>query len=135
MTLIEGLIVAFIVVGIGVAIWRGGAANPVGTGTLEHNMRGLRQEFKAIERLAGGAAQASDVESLREEMERNQTERGEAMKQLGADVAKIGSEVDALQKDVAGRLARVETTTQATSRSVDRIERLLIEDGLRGRKS
>lgn len=41
-------IIAFILVGIGIVLWKGGAANPVGTGRLQHDMKNVRQEVSAI---------------------------------------------------------------------------------------
>lgn len=46
--LLELAIIAFIVIGITIAAWRGGARNPVGTGGLDKKINELSGEVKAV---------------------------------------------------------------------------------------
>jgi len=46
----ELAIIAFILIGIGFVLWRGGSANPIGTGKLQHSVRNLRQEIGTMGR-------------------------------------------------------------------------------------
>jgi hypothetical protein len=51
--IIELLIIAFIVIGISIAAWRGGARNPVGTGGLDKKIGELSGEMKAVKTKVG----------------------------------------------------------------------------------
>lgn len=78
--LFELAIIAFIAIGIGVAVWKGGAANPVGTGALQmklksvssdlSNMRGsvnrLADDFSALQ---GRAVSGEEIERMNEKLE------------------------------------------------------------------
>lgn len=73
--LFELAIIAFIIVGIGVVIWKGGAANPESTGSigrkvnrLDGDVRKLGTEMKDVDRRLGeieqSSAKASDIKRL-----------------------------------------------------------------------
>lgn len=51
--LLELAIIAFIVLGIAAAIWRGGARNPVGTGGLDRKISALSGEVQAVKTKVG----------------------------------------------------------------------------------
>lgn len=95
---LELLIIAVIVLGIGVAIWKGGSANPESTGTLGKQVNGLSTKVTTLSTRMGHVEQELD--------------------DLKAEAATT--------KDIA----RVEALAERTFRSVDRIERMLIEKGL-----
>lgn len=46
----EAAIIVFIVVAIGVTVWRGGAANPEGTGSLGRKITKLDGDMKGVKR-------------------------------------------------------------------------------------
>ena len=106
--LIELAIIAFIVIGIGVAVWRGGAANPVSTGTVQHKVNNFGHEMKAlgtklsdfgerISRLQESSASAEDVRRIEAEL-RAQEEKTE--KFAGA-LLKVDEELQAMRRDRA----------------------------------
>ncbi len=96
--IVELLIIAVIILGIGVAIWKGGSANPESTGTLGKQVSGLSTKVSNLSTRVGHVEQ--ELEELKSEA--------------------------ATAKDIE----RVEALAERTFRSVDRIERMLIEKGL-----
>lgn len=79
--LLELAIIAFIVLGITVAAWRGGARNPVGTGGLDKKINELSGEVKAVktsvgdlvervEKIEGDTATPADIRRLEKAIEK-----------------------------------------------------------------
>lgn len=79
--IIELLIILVIILGIGAAIWRGGARNPVGTGGLDKKINELSGEVKQVkssvgdlvsrvEKIEGDTASAADIKRLEKAIER-----------------------------------------------------------------
>lgn len=77
----EIAIIAFIIIGMAVAIWKGGARNPVGTGGLDKKINELSGEVKAVtskvgdlvqrvEKIEGDTASAADIKRLEKAIER-----------------------------------------------------------------
>lgn len=101
----ELAIIAFIAVGIGAAIWKGGQANPEGTGalgnrlvSLDKDFRAIRGELKGIERRVGdierGAAKGSDIERL----ERLVADQSRQMEHQSMQIAEMGETVAAIRE-------------------------------------
>lgn len=105
-------IIAVILLGIGVSIWKGGAANPEGTGTLGRRVNTMSNKISAMN------ARISNIEIDIQEIKQ------EAV--TGQDLAKVGGLIDTLRAEVAGDRKLAERTQH----SLDRIERLIIERGL-----
>lgn len=130
---LEITIIIFILIGIGVAIFRGGAANPVSTGKLDRNFRRLDGDVRKlggqIETLEGrmaditrGSAKAEDVARLEE-----------AMAAHGRHTASISSNVKALQGDlvhVREATASQQADIEHTRRQVDRLYDFIVERGM-----
>lgn len=106
--LMELAIIAMILVGIGYVIWRGGAANPVGTGTVQHKVNNFGQEMKAlgtklssfgdqISQLQENSASAEDVRRIEAEL------RGEKEKadKFATALSRVDDELAAMRKDRA----------------------------------
>jgi len=85
--LLELAIIAIILAGIGYVIWRGGAANPVGTGAVQHKVNNFGHEMQAlgsklssfgeqISQLQANSASAEDVRRIEAEL-RAQEEKAE----------------------------------------------------------
>jgi len=123
-------IVAFIVVGFAIAIWKGGAANPISTGRLQRDLAAIKGDVAKLKESSKGTVKAADLGHLRQDMEKTQNERTQAMAQLEAKIEKVGDEVDALQKECAGRLATVEATTTATAHQVDLLYQHIVAKGM-----
>lgn len=98
MSVFEWAIIAFIIVSILWHVWKTGAANPVGTGSLDKKVAGLSAEFGKM---------TGRVKYLEE-----------GMAQLKEEAATT--------KDIE----RLEELGERTWRSVDRIERIILEKGL-----
>ena len=65
--LLELAIIAVILMGIGFVIWRGGAANPVSTGTVQHKVNNFGHEMKALgAKLSGFGDQISQLQKAAE---------------------------------------------------------------------
>lgn len=106
---LQVLIIAMIMLGIGVAIWRGGSANPTGTGQVGRDVHGLRNE------VTGLGARVGHVER----------ELGELKNE-----AATSGDIEGLRRELEGD-RRINERTFA---SVQRIEQMLIERGLGDRK-
>lgn len=112
MSLFEGAIIAFIVLSILFHVWKGGSANPEGTGKLGVRVHGLAN---AVATLSGR------VGHVEEEMKELKQEAATTK-----DIARIEERIGTVRAEMQGHQA----LSQATNDSVRRIERLLIERGL-----
>ena len=89
----ELAIIGFILFGIGFVVWRGGAANPVGTGRLQHDVSNVRQKVQAIER----SLQTIDPAS-KEDVER----MGATLREEKARIDGVFERIDDLGDQVSG---------------------------------
>jgi predicted nucleic acid-binding Zn-ribbon protein len=93
--LLEMAIIAFIVIGILVAVWKGGAKNPVGTGSIDRKLGAVGTELAAIKtsidgELAGVKTKVGAIEDRIEEIERATAS--------AADIRRLEKAVDKLAK-------------------------------------
>lgn len=123
---LEMAIIAFIVIGMGVAIWRGGAQNPVSTGSLNRkvgriaaDMSTIMAEFQGIDRrvteIERRGATAQDIRGL----ERKFDEQNRCLSQLD-------TRLDGLIETVAAKNA----TADVTARQVDRLYDHIVSKGM-----
>ena len=112
MSLLELSIVAFIIVGIGYVVWKGGAANPEGTGALGQKVTTLSVHMTKL------SGRVGHVESELEELKADAA--------TSKDIARLEEKVATLRAEVGGHRELAERTW----RSVNRIETFLIEKGL-----
>jgi hypothetical protein len=101
----ELAIIAFIVLGIAAAVWRGGAANPLGTGALGRKVGKLSGTVSVLSLRVG------HVEKELEELTKE---------------AATVKDIERLEQKIEGH----HELAERTCRSVERIERFLIEKGL-----
>lgn len=124
--ILELAIIAFIVVGMGVAIWKGGAANPVGTGRLDRRLGHMDRELKGVvtkvgeiekqvEDIDGRAASKNDIKRLERQL-KDHTERAAAM---ARDIASI-------RESMAARQA----STEHVRRQVDALYDVIVKKGM-----
>ena len=114
---LEWAIIAFIVIAIGVVVWRGGAANPESTGSLGRKVSGLDRtvnrlvtETEDIDRRVGEiertAAKASDIKRLERQLADQQALLGQ-MREMVAASAKAadlrGEQLDRLYNFIVER--------------------------------
>lgn len=116
---LEWAIVLFIVVGIAIAIWKGGSANPEGTGALRRSFNRLDGDVKG---LTGQVTRTGERVAA---IERKVTEECASTK----DIETIEQKIETLRTEVRGD----RELAQRTYASVKRIEDFLIEKGLGGR--
>lgn len=109
---IEWALIAFITGGIVLAVWKGGAANPEGTGSLGRKVTGLSGRVAHLDTRLG------HVESELADVVRD----GATTK----DIARLEERMGTLKAEMSGHRELAERTWK----SVDRIERFLIEKGL-----
>ena len=113
---IELAIIAFILAGIGVAVWKGGAANPEGTGSLGRKVNTISSKVSTLSVRLGHL----ESEFVELKAEAATTEDVARIEQLMAE------KFNTMRAEIAGHRELAERT----HRGVDRIERLLIEKGL-----
>lgn len=105
----ETAIIVFIMLGMGVAIWKGGMANPEGTGALgrkfDSDIDALRKEMKRIEK---AAATSKDIERLE------------------TAIADVKAEVSELGTSAASR----EATLDHVKQQVDRLYDFIVNRGM-----
>lgn len=105
----ETAIIVFIMIGLGVAIWKGGAANPEGTRSLgrkvDRDLDGLRAELKRIEK---ASASRKDIERVE------------------AAIADVKAEVN----DMATSAASREATLDHVKQQVDRLYDFIVNRGM-----
>lgn len=142
--ILELLIILVIVIGIGAAIWRGGARNPVGTGGLDKKLTALSGEVRQMNQTIG--SKIAGVETKVDEIERR-VEAVEREAVTPKDIARIEKAVDKLAKalpDLEGRLraqaekqgehaqtsAATAATVQQIAKQVDLIMSVVVPKGM-----
>lgn len=119
--LLELAIIAFIVIGITVAAWRGGARNPVSTGGLDKKINDLSGEVKAVknkvgeivervEKIEGDTASAADIKRLEKAIER---------------LANKQADHESRQRALADKQSEHAAISAGTAAKVDHIDRNL----------
>lgn len=111
MSLFEAAIIAFITLSILFHVWKGGAANPEGTGSLGRKVNGL----------------VTDVSALSGRVQHVETD----MKALKRDAATT-KDIAQLQELIDERLRSQKELSEATNRNVQRIYDIMLEKGLKG---
>ncbi len=106
---LEWAIIIFIVLSIGTVVWRGGAANPEGTGQLGRKVSGLSSKVTTLSQRMGHLE--SEVADLKEE-------------------AATGKDIQRIEQLIDERTAAQRELMERTARSIDRIERMFIEKGM-----
>jgi septation ring formation regulator EzrA len=126
---IEIAIIIFIIIGISVVVyfsWKGGAANPVGTGgldarqkTFDHELKGMRSQIdqieERVEKMEGHYAKASDIKRIEKRQEA-----------LATKLDKVIEDVASIREDAAERGA----LAKATARQLDMIYEVIVEKGM-----
>lgn len=112
MSLFEWAVVAFIVASILFHIWRGGARNPESTGALGGKLNKLSQDLAEV------GTRVGQVEKKMEEIERDSA----SVK----DIQRIEERIETVYAVINGH----KELSAATNRSVERIEKILIEQAL-----
>ncbi|NCP19052.1 MAG: hypothetical protein GW855_07835 [Erythrobacter sp.] len=137
---LELVIIGIILVGIGVVIWRGGAANPVGTGTLQHDVSSMRQEHVAhgrrLKKLEEATASAKDVEELSEALKKQQA-RIDSIERQVSGIAETGTatavrvrHIDERQDKMAEDIASTRSDVGGAVKQIDRIYDVLVPKGM-----
>jgi chromosome segregation ATPase len=128
--ILELLIILVIVIGIGAAIWRGGARNPVGTGGLDKKLTAIGSDVTGLKRRVGA------IEKKVEE----ETASVDDIRRLEEKLAKLGEtlpDIEARQRALADRMAEHQrqtaetaTTVKHIDKQVDRIYQVLVPKGM-----
>ncbi|MBL4640626.1 MAG: hypothetical protein JKX86_02320 [Verrucomicrobiales bacterium] len=135
--LMELAIIAIILAGIGYVIWRGGAANPVGTGHLQQRFRSfstdlatmssgmetLGDQIKALEQ---SGASAHEVKRLQGEFE---AEKARTDK-IYATLERIDGDVKGMREDQAARnqvIASLSDSVRSVANSLEQHRRDITE--------
>lgn len=117
--LFELMMIAFIAIGIAVAIWKGGASNPEGTGSLGKKLGVLTSDFKTLDlevkRIEAKAATKSDIRRV----ESTLVEHGNSIDNIEKKLGQLG-------EDGAAR----EATLEHVRRQVDLIYQALVKKGM-----
>lgn len=119
--LLELAIIAFIVIGITIAAWRGGARNPVGTGGLDKKINELSGEVKAVtekvgdlvervEKIEGDTASSADIRRLEKAIEK---------------LARVQADHESRQRALADKQGEHAAISAGTAAKVDHIDRNL----------
>ncbi len=126
---IEILIIVFIIIGISVVVyfsWKGGAANPVSTGTLDERLNsfdtelsGMRSQVDQIEdrveKIEGHYAKASDIERLEKRLRAHDRK-----------MDKVISDITTIREEAAERGA----LAKSTAKQLDLIYKTIVEKGM-----
>lgn len=124
--LFELAIIAFIVIGITIAAWRGGAKNPVATGGLDKRLSEVSAKLGEIEirveAVENKGASAEDIERL---------------EQAVANLARTLPDIEARQRALSDKVGKHAATSAATaaevkhiSKQVDLIYSVLVPKGM-----
>lgn len=122
----ETAIIAFIILGIAVAVWKGGAANPEGTGSLGKKLNTLDQDVRRLD---------GDLKHVKDEFDKLNTQAATkaGIKRLerkvddhcGA-VEQVKQQVDEMAVSAASR----EATLDHVKSQVDRLYDFIVNKGM-----
>lgn len=128
--ILELLIILVIVIGIGAAIWRGGARNPVGTGGLEKKLATFGHDLTAIKtsidgELSSVKAKVSDIEQRLDQFDETVASVGDIKRLEKAldKLAKAQADSESRQRALSDRQGEHAATSAATAAKVDHIDR------------
>lgn len=126
--ILELLIILVIVVGIGAAIWRGGARNPVGTGGLDKKLTALSGELKAMNntigtKIAGVEGKVDEIETRLEAVERDAIGAADIKRiEKAIDrLAKAQADIESRQRALSDKQGEHAATSAATAATVQQI--------------
>lgn len=115
----ELAIIVFILLGIGAAIWKGGAANPTGTGSLGRKITKLENKVTSL------SGKVDKVEGSVAELEKDSA-KAKDLTRLEAALDDIRAEVQHLSTAAAGR----EATLDHVKQQVDRLYDFIVNRGM-----
>ena len=110
--LFELLIIFVIILGIGAAIWRGGARNPVGTGGLASSLTEVKAKLGEIE---------TRVEAV--ETKAASTEDVKRLEDAVGKLAEILPDIEARQRALSDKIGKHASTSAATGAKVEHISK------------
>lgn len=130
---IEGAVILFIIGVMGFLTWRGGAANPVGTGGLDKRMTSLSAEIKAVDsEVKGVVSKVGEIEDRLEDMEKISAKVAD-IKRVERRMEAHDHKMDAVLADVAK--LRTDSAAQAvqaahTAKQVDMLYQHIVAKGM-----
>lgn len=126
--ILELLIILVIVVGMGAAIWRGGARNPVGTGGLDRKLTALSGELKAMNntigtKIAGVEGKVDEIETRLEAVERDAIGVADIKRIEKAieRIAKAQADMESRQRALSDKQGDHAATSAATAATVQQV--------------
>lgn len=126
--LLELAIIAFIVVGIAAAFWRGGARNPVSTGGLDKKIIQLSGEVKAVKtEVTGVKAKMGEIVKRVEGIESDTASSGDIKRLEKAleKLAKAQADCESRQRALADKQGEHAAISAGTAAKVEHIDRNL----------
>lgn len=135
--IMELAIIAFIVMGIGAAIWRGGARNPVGTGGLDIKLNEVRGEVhrvaskvgqieNRVEEIEDTGASKEDIRRLEKHMEGQMQSIAQSLPDIEGRLRALHDIVSEVRVNAAGRGEQLEQI----ERQVGRLYDVLVPKGM-----
>lgn len=126
--ILELLIILVIIVGIGAAIWRGGARNPVGTGGIDRKLTALSGEVKAMNtmigsKIAGVEGKVDEIETRLEKVEKDAIGAADIKRiEKAIDrIAKAQADMESRQRAVSDRQGEHAATSAATAATLKQV--------------
>ncbi len=131
---LEAAIVAFIMIGFGVLIWKGGARNPVGTGGLDRKLVLIDGEVKKFgDEVAGVKEQLAEVESRIEDIDKRSAKASD-IKRLERQLEAHTERTEEMAKALAANredTAALRSTLDAVRRQLDLMYGVIVEKGMK----
>jgi len=116
---LELAIIAFIVIGIGWVVFRGGQANPESTGELGQQLANLSSEQRGMN------ARLGELEKDVDRLDKDAASKAD-IKRVEKGLAELTQQVADLGKNAAAR----EATLDHVKEQVDRMYRVIVERGM-----
>lgn len=130
--IIELLIILVIVIGIGAAVWRGGARNPVSTGSIDKKLATVGSELASIKASIDGELVAvknkfGDIETRVGKIEKAAATADDIkrLEKAVEKVAKVLPDIEARQQALSDKLGERAEASAAVAAKVDHIDRNL----------
>lgn len=116
---LELAIIAFIVIGIGWVVFRGGQANPESTGDLGQQLASLSSEQRGMN------ARLGELEKDVDRLDKDAASKAD-IKRVEKGLAELTQQVADLSKNAAGR----EATLAHVASQVDRLYQVIVSKGM-----
>lgn len=129
----ELAMIAFIVVGIAAAIWKGGQANPEGTGSLGKKLARLESDVRTVKRDVSGVVSSVDAQAKKTDAIEHQIQDIERRSAKASDIERLERlvvEQGRQNAELRSELAKISEAGEQRGKQLDRLYDFIVQKGM-----